>query len=115
VIANGPLVIAHDQAAIIHSDEGSPMSATKNFLHDYSELHDSAWCALEEAIVAMNKLNDLMFAENGEMRSRSPKVDVILLRDKVKELSDELACFASTEEPRRMPPVLPFEKVHYEM
>ncbi|MFZ9365827.1 MAG: hypothetical protein ACO253_08050 [Burkholderiaceae bacterium] len=91
------------------------MSATKNFLHDYSELHDGAWCALEEAIVAMNKLNDLMFTEDGEMRSRSPRVDVILLRDKVKELSAELACFASTEEPRRTPPVLPFEKVYYEM
>jgi hypothetical protein len=91
------------------------MSATKNYLHDYSEALDGAWSAIEEAIVAMNKLNDLIYTEDGELRSRSPKVDVWLLRDKMKELNSELNCFVASEEPRRTPPVLPFEKVHYEM
>lgn len=91
------------------------MSATKNYLHDYSEALDAAWTALEEAICKANALNDLVYTEDGEIRSRVPAADVWLLADKIKELSSEIRCFENAKEPRITPPVLPFEKVHYEM
>lgn len=90
------------------------MSATKNFLHDYNEALDAAWIAIEEALSKVGKLNDLLYTEDGELLSRAPSNDVWLLRQKVRELNGEIACYMAAEEPSRTPPVLPFEKVHYE-
>lgn len=75
------------------------MSATKNWLHDYSTALDGAWEALEEAIVKANQLNDLIYTPEGEIMARIPGADAILLANKIKELKTEIDCFANAKEP----------------
>jgi hypothetical protein len=84
------------------------MSATKDYLHDYTEALDAAWVALEEAICKMKELNDLVY-DGQEIRCRAPRADVWLLADKVKELSQEMNCYDAAKEPSRLPPILPGE------
>ena len=88
---------------------------TSRAFHAFALGRDAAWTALEDAICKANALNDLIYTEDGEIRSRVPAADVWLLADKIKELSSEIRCFENAKEPRITPPVLPFEKVHYEM
>lgn len=85
------------------------MSATKNWLHDYDQALDSAWDALETAIVQMKALNDQLYTETGEIRARAPRADVRLLADKVQELRDEMATITGAQEPSRQRPMLPGE------
>lgn len=85
------------------------MSATKDYLHDYSEALDETWTALEDAICKFKALNDLVYNEEGEIRCPVPRVDVMLLAAKVKELRDEMACYDSAKESLRLPPILPGE------
>jgi hypothetical protein len=85
------------------------MSATKNYLHDYSEALDETWTALEEAICKFKALNDLVYLEDGEIRCRVPRPDVYLLADKVKELQGEMNCYDAAKEPSRLSPILPGE------
>jgi len=79
------------------------MSATKNWLHDYSEALDKAWSAMEEAIVTVTQLNDQVFDEDGEIRSRVPRSDAALLTSKIKELQSEVACFAGAQQVMAQP------------
>jgi len=85
------------------------MSATKNYLHDYSEALDETWTAIEEAICKFKVLNDLVYCEDGEIRCPVPRADVSLLADKVKELSLEMNCYDVAKEPSRLSPILPGE------
>lgn len=85
------------------------MSATKNYLHDYTEALDELWEALEDSIVKFKALNDLVYCEDGEIRSRVPRADASLIADKVKELSLEMNCYDSAKEPYRLAPILPGE------
>jgi hypothetical protein len=85
------------------------MSNIKNWLADYSTAHDEAWVALEEAIIKVKELNDLMYGEDGELAARAPRVDVLLLTDKLKELTTEIRCYENSKEPSNLPPVLPGE------
>ena len=77
----------------------SPMSATKNWLHDYNTALDGAWEALEEAIVKANQLNDLIYSPEGEILARIPGADASLLAAKIRELKTEIDCFANAKEP----------------
>ena len=86
------------------------MSATKNYLHDYTEAFDLAWLKLEEAIVAMQALNDMHWDEGGDtLINRASRADVALLRDKVRELTGEMGNFESVQEPIRRRVLLPGE------
>lgn len=85
------------------------MSATKNWLHDYSQALDGAWEALEEAIVKMEALNDQLYDGEGEMKARAPRADVSLLAAKIKELQDQMSTMTSAQEPSRKRPMLPGE------
>ena len=86
------------------------MSATKNYLHGYSEAVDLAWLKLEEAIVAMQALNDMHWDESGDtLINRASRADVALLRDKVKELTGEMGNLESVQEPIRRRVLLPGE------
>lgn len=84
------------------------MSATKDYLHDYSEVLDETWTALEDAICKFKALNDLVY-DGDEIRCPVPRVDVLLLAAKVKELRDEMACYDAAKEPSRLSPILPGE------
>ena len=85
------------------------MSATKNYLHDYTVALDEAWIALEEAVVKMIALNDLVY-DGQEIRCRAPRADVSLLATKVKELTNEMSCYDAAKEPINLPPILPGER-----
>ncbi|MGA1718753.1 MAG: hypothetical protein ACO38Q_08205 [Aquiluna sp.] len=85
------------------------MSNVKNWLADYSTIHDEVWMALEQAITKLKELNDLMYGEDGELIARAPRVDVLLLTDKHKELTAEIRCYENSKEPSNLPPVLPGE------
>lgn len=77
----------------------------------YSQALDSAWTSLEEAIVAMQTLNDVMWDEGGDtLTQRAPRADVALLLAKVKELNGEMASFQSTQEPIHRRVLLPGEQ-----
>lgn len=84
------------------------MSATKNYLQDYSDALDAAWMALEEAIVKTKELNDLVY-DGQEIRCRVPRTDAFLLADKIKELKSEIDCYENAKEPLRLSPILPGE------
>jgi hypothetical protein len=75
------------------------MSATKNWLHDYSTALDGAWEALEEAIIKVHQLNDQIYNPGGEIMARVPRADASLLANKIKELRTEIDCFAAAQEP----------------
>lgn len=85
------------------------MSATKNYLQDYTEALDETWIALEAAICKFKALNDLVYNEQGEIRSRAPRADVRLLANKVKELTGEMTCYDAAKEPSMLSPILPGE------
>ena len=75
------------------------MSATKNWLHDYSAALDEAWEALEEATIKASQLNDLIYSPEGEIMARIPGADASLLANKIKELKTEIDCFANAKKP----------------
>lgn len=85
------------------------MSATKNYLQDYTEALDELWEALEDSIVKFKALNDLVYCDDGEIRARVPRPDVSLIAAKVKELSLEMNCYDSAKESYRLSPILPGE------
>ena len=79
-------------------------------IDQYSQALDAAWLKLEEAIVAMQALNDTMWDKGGdELVQRAPRADVALLLAKVKELTGEMGSFESTQEPIRRRVLLPGE------
>lgn len=85
------------------------MSATKDYLHDYSEALDGLWMALEDAICKFNALNDLVY-DGEEIRCPAPRADVWLIADKIKELKGEMACYEAAKESYRQSPILSGEK-----
>lgn len=85
------------------------MSATKNYLQDYNAAVDKAWQAIEQAIVSMNAVNDLIYAEDGEIRCHCPRGDVALLKARVQKLTGEVNTMMNAQEPHRLPPILPGE------
>ena len=94
------------------------MSATKNWLHDYSTALDGAWEALEEAIIKANQLNDLIYNPEGEIMARVPGADTRLLANKIRELKTEIDCFANarqwvSSQPAYLPPITPAESPHF--
>ena len=99
---SGPLVLFTVRPYPVPSPS-LPMSATKNWLHDYSEALDQAWSAMEEACIKINQLNDQVFDEDGEIRSRVPRSDAALLASKIRELQSEVACFAGAQEVMAQP------------
>ena len=114
--------IAHDQHllqplptgggfCIVEESSGmNPVITTATQIDRYSQAHDMAWIKLEEAIVAMQALNDTLWDKDGEtLLQRAPRADVSLLRAKVKELTGEMGNFESVQEPSRLSPVLPGE------
>lgn len=79
-------------------------------LDQYSQALDAAWLKLEEAIVAMQALNDTMWDQGGDqLVQRAPRADVALLLAKVKELTGEMGSFESVQEPIRRRVLLPGE------
>ena len=99
---SGPLVLFTVRPYPVPSPS-LPMSATKNWLHDYSEALDQTWSAMEEACIKINQLNDQVFDEDGEIRSRVPRSDAALLASKIRELQSEVACFAGAQEVMAQP------------
>ena len=86
------------------------MSATKNWLYDYTTAFDEAWEALENARVKTTALNDEVYAPDGELKSRVPRADASLIANKLKELKTEIDCFVTAQELVRWAgPILPGE------
>jgi len=84
--------------------------ATATQIDHYSRALDDAWLKLEEAIVAMQALNDVMWDRGGDtLAQRAPRADVALLVAKVKELTGEMGNFESTQEPIRRRVLMPGE------
>lgn len=84
------------------------MSATKNYLHDYSEAFDFAWSALEEAKRRLGELNDLVY-DGQEIRCHVMPSDIDLLAAEIKGINQELNCYHAAKEPSRLAPILPGE------
>jgi hypothetical protein len=78
-------------------------------LQTYNQAVDKAWAAIEEAIVAMNEVNDTLYSEAGDIKHRCPRGDVNLLLAKVKELSGEISSMQNAQEPRNQAVLLPGE------
>jgi len=84
------------------------MSATKDYLQDYSEAFDAFWEALEDAKSKMIALNDLVY-DGQEIRCPVPRNDAYLLMAALRELKTEIDCYDNAKEPLRMAPILPGE------
>jgi hypothetical protein len=62
------------------------MSATKNWIHDYTDALDKVATTLEEATLALDKLGELLYTETGELKARVPAEDAWMLESFLQEL-----------------------------
>ena len=83
------------------------MSATKNLLHDYSTKLDDAWQQIEDAIIALDDLNDVVWRGDDETALEVPAADARLLKAKLQELEVKFRTFEGASRPGFKPFALP--------
>ena len=83
------------------------MSATKNLLHDYSTKLDNAWQQLEDAIIALDDLNDVVWRGDDETALDVPAADARLLKAKLQELEVKFRTFEGASRPGYRPFSMP--------
>ena len=74
---------------------------------NYDQLVDDAWQHMEEAIVALGKINDLLYPDGEPGQFRCPRNDVALLEAKIKEMSLEHATMENHQAARNVKPDIP--------
>lgn len=83
------------------------MSATKNLLHDYSTKLDDAWQQIEDAIVALDTLNGVVWQDDDETALEVPAADARLLKAKLQELEVKFRTFEGASRPGYRPFAMP--------
>jgi hypothetical protein len=86
------------------------MSATKNWLHNCSDSLDAALDAIDDAIMAVDRANDLIYGPNDEPMIRIPRSMAAELRCKQNELRLAVAALECAQESSKLPPILPGER-----
>ena len=74
---------------------------------NYDQLVDEAWKGMEEAIIALGKINDILYPSGEPGQFRCPRADVALLEAKIKEMSQEHAAMKNVQAIRNVAPTLP--------
>ena len=83
------------------------MSATKNLLHNYSTKLDDAWQQIEDAIIALDDLNDVVWRGDDETALDVPAADARLLKAKLEELEVKFRTFEGASRPGYRPFSMP--------
>ena len=83
------------------------MSATKNLLHSYSTKLDDAWQQIEDAIIALDDLNDVVWRGDDETALDVPAADARLLKAKLEELEVKFRTFEGASRPGYRPFSMP--------
>mgnify|MGYP000249765104 CR=1 FL=1 len=74
---------------------------------NYDQLVDDAWKGMEEAIVALGRINDILYPDGEPGQFRCPRNDVALLEAKIKEMTQEHATMKNVQAARNVRPDIP--------
>ena len=74
---------------------------------NYDQLVDDAWKGMEEAIVALGRINDILYPDGEPGQFRCPCNDVDLLEGRIKRLSQEHATMKNLQAARNVKPDIP--------
>ena len=74
---------------------------------NYDQLVDDAWKGMEEAIVALGRINDILYPDGEPGQFRCPRNDVALLEAKIKEMAQEHATMKNLQAARNVKPDIP--------
>ena len=74
---------------------------------NYDQLVDDAWQHMEQAIVALGKINDILYPDGEPGEFRCPRNDVALLEGKIKEVTQEHATMKNLQAARNVKPDIP--------
>ena len=85
------------------------MSATKNWLHDYTEAMTQAAEAIEAASAALDRLSAILYGPDGNPVMRVPSKDVWMLDSYLTDLRLAAAPVQCAKEPSKLTPILPGE------